>query len=196
MTGKPSLVGNSRFISVETTPLFTPKDCDQLLSLCRSRWKSAGVTGRESGQSGSIQPEVRSVLTQPLPIDEDGHPMAALINAVAAINSEVFRFELTSFPDTDPPSVLRYESSVADHFHAHRDVGPDYPTRKLSCVVQLSDSNDYRGGSLVFPEEHFIAPTEQGTAIVFPSFLVHQVTPLVSGERYVLVAWAHGPTFA
>jgi len=34
---------------------------------------------------------------------------------------------------------------------------------------------------------------KQGSIIVFPSLLMHQVTPVTKGERYSAVAWATGP---
>ena len=36
---------------------------------------------------------------------------------------------------------------------------------------------------------------KQGTLIAFPSYTLHEVTPLISGTRYSLVAWLGGPTF-
>ena len=34
-----------------------------------------------------------------------------------------------------------------------------------------------------------------GTAIVFPSFINHKVTKLISGERHTLSIWWYGPKF-
>ena len=36
---------------------------------------------------------------------------------------------------------------------------------------------------------------EQGSIIVFPSFVYHQVTPVTRGMRHSLVGWIAGPTF-
>ena len=38
-------------------------------------------------------------------------------------------------------------------------------------------------------------PLRKGDLLVFPSLMNHRVTPLISGERKVLVAWAWGPLF-
>lgn len=188
-------LGNPNFVSVRSVPLLTPEQCDQILGMCASQWEPAGVTGYGKDRKGSIRPDVRSVLSQVLPLGAGAWPLPQMAETVAAVNDETYRFRLDNFLDADPPSVLRYESGTVDHFQAHRDVGPDFPTRKLSCIVQLSDPKSYQGGSLVFLEEHAIAATEQGVLTIFPSFLVHQVTPVVAGERFVLVAWVHGPTF-
>jgi len=44
----------------------------------------------------------------------------------------------------------------------------------------------------VFAAEAF---RQQGTAIIFPSFLAHKVNKVKSGTRYAVVGWVHGPTF-
>jgi PKHD-type hydroxylase len=36
----------------------------------------------------------------------------------------------------------------------------------------------------------------QGTMVLFPSFLVHRVTPVRAGTRYAIVGWLHGPPFS
>ena len=35
----------------------------------------------------------------------------------------------------------------------------------------------------------------KGDIVVFPSYLMHRVTPVTRGERYSLVAWACGEQF-
>ncbi|MBC7479423.1 MAG: 2OG-Fe(II) oxygenase, partial [Pseudorhodobacter sp.] len=32
-------------------------------------------------------------------------------------------------------------------------------------------------------------------AAVFPSFVLHRVTPVTAGERWSLTLWSHGPAF-
>ena len=76
---------------------------------------------------------------------------------------------------------------------------------KLSCSFMLSDPNDYEGGELQFvlhkgksfdfkPYFKSYKP-EQGSIVVFPSWLPHRVRPVKSGTRKSLVAWVHGPLF-
>ncbi len=76
--------------------------------------------------------------------------------------------------------------------------------RKLSVIVALSDSKDYKGGELQFDyrntkEGNNIVTCDklkkQGSVIVFPSFVWHQVTPVTKGTRYSLVNWCLGQTF-
>jgi predicted 2-oxoglutarate/Fe(II)-dependent dioxygenase YbiX len=77
------------------------------------------------------------------------------------------------------------------HYDWHMDMG-DFPqnTRKISITIQLSNPDDYDGGDLEFwlgktPEK---APREQAFAVLFPSYLMHRVTPVTRGMRKSLVS--------
>lgn len=79
----------------------------------------------------------------------------------------------------------------------HMDVGyEETEARKLTVVVQLSESPAYDGGELEFFPGHTPAFSRlRGTVIVFPPFLVHRVTPVTRGKRSTMVTWLHGPKF-
>jgi PKHD-type hydroxylase len=97
------------------------------------------------------------------------------------------------------PEVQWAQYSQDGHFDWHVDVdwkGPHAYDRKVSISIQLSDSDEYTGGDLEFedvdfPDKELIR--KKGTAIVFPSYIRHRVTPVTSGVRRSLVAWAEGP---
>jgi len=95
-----------------------------------------------------------------------------------------------------------------DFYGWHRDYGKGCSkNRKLSVSVQLSNSISYTGGDLVFKREGWDAngtPVEEeillgesarkrGSIIVFPSNLLHKITPVESGVRHSLVQWYSGP---
>ena len=76
--------------------------------------------------------------------------------------------------------------------------------RKLSVTVNLTSADDYEGGNLKFDlgnhrsDEQFHeaeVAREQGTDIVFPSYMTHCVTPVTKGTRYSLVLWCSGRPF-
>jgi PKHD-type hydroxylase len=84
------------------------------------------------------------------------------------------------------------------HYDWHMDVG-NHPmnNRKISVTIQLSSPDDYEGGDLEFwvgrtPDK---APREHLLAILFPSYLMHRVTPITKGVRKSLVVWVGGDTF-
>ena len=76
--------------------------------------------------------------------------------------------------------------------------------RKLSATINLNVPGEYEGGNLKFDYgphtegERYHECTEirpQGSIIVFPSFIEHQVTPVTKGKRYSLVLWSLGQPF-
>jgi PKHD-type hydroxylase len=71
-------------------------------------------------------------------------------------------------------------------------VVPLLSQRKISASLLLNDESEYEGGDLVILNET-IKQKKQGTIIVFPSFMAHQVTPVTRGVRYSAVCWMLGP---
>jgi PKHD-type hydroxylase len=188
------LTGNREFLGISQTPLLDADECDRVIELAESldNWSTAGIY---SGSGAGVELTERSVASVPVPGDESTWPLDVIIDAIAEVNDRVYRFDLDEIPGSDHPSVLRYDAGTADHFRSHRDVGSFSPTRKLTFIVQLSDPADYRGCDLVFSEYGEVARRDRGTLVVFPTFEFHHVTPVLSGRRYAVVGWVHGPTF-
>jgi len=76
--------------------------------------------------------------------------------------------------------------------------------RKLSMTINLNKPGEYDGGNLKFDfgphaqGKRFHECLEirpQGSIIVFPSYIYHQVTPVTRGTRYSLVLWSLGQPF-
>ena len=73
--------------------------------------------------------------------------------------------------------------------------------RKISMTLNLTDPNSYEGGNLKFDLGPHVKGNRikvcddsrsQGSLIVFPSFMYHCVTPVISGTRFSLVLWCLG----
>ena len=62
--------------------------------------------------------------------------------------------------------------------------------RFLSISVQLSGEESYEGGQLQVGS--FDATRRLGAAVVFPSWALHKVRPVLSGIRVSLVGWIRG----
>lgn len=111
-----------------------------------------------------------------------------LLQAIWKINDKCFGFNITGIFD----SIQLTKYKVGDFYSAHRDCGPGkLRFRKISFTIQLSDPADYKGGILDIYGQP-AAETEQGTIIIFPSFMLHKVTPVTHGERFSLVSWIVG----
>jgi PKHD-type hydroxylase len=88
----------------------------------------------------------------------------------------------------------RYDSSDRGFYDWHTDFAGIRPLRKLSISIQLSRPEDYDGGDLelLYGTEPQKLARARGTLIVFPSFMLHRVTPVTRGTRWSLVAWIGG----
>lgn len=94
---------------------------------------------------------------------------------------------------------LVYRAEDAGHYDWHQDEKLEdnrAHQRKLSFIMLLSDPVEFSGGAFQFKydngsiAEHL---RQKGATIIFPSYKMHRVTPVVRGIRRSLVAWAEGP---
>jgi len=109
-------------------------------------------------------------------------------------NKEMFHFDIWSMPENI--QYTEYYASEKGHYDWHMDCGMDeLSQRKISVTVQLSESDDYTGGELqlwpggTYPIQ---APRGKGNVVIFPSFMMHRITPVLSGTRKSFVLWLGG----
>ena len=175
-----------------TLPALTHAECDTLIDAA-----SAGQM-RAAGLVGSVRDKgVRRadiVWVDDLP--GMGWVMDRMMGVVAQANRDAFGFAVEGFDES--AQVARYDAADAAHFDWHADVGAGAAAarRKLTVVVQLSEPV-YAGGMLEVRPSHAVLQADrgQGMASVFPSYVLHRVTPVTSGVRWSLTLWAHGPAF-
>jgi len=109
-------------------------------------------------------------------------------------NARNFNFDVEGFDNGI--QIARY--SLNDHYAWHIDNGAgQLSRRKLTLVVQLSDSEAYEDGNfeLMCKSDPVCCPREKGSGILFPSFLLHRAMHVSKGERFSLTAWMMGPAF-
>lgn len=117
-----------------------------------------------------------------------------IVHTFKAFNDEYYNYDLYG---TFEIQLLKY--NVGGGYDWHSDYGiSEHPTgdRKLSMTIQLSSHWDYNGGEVVINDWYnriTHMDKEIGNVMVFDSRVPHKVTKLTSGERYAIVAWAHGP---
>jgi PKHD-type hydroxylase len=171
----------------------TAEECRQLVTLAEAApLREAGLVG------GVADTRIRAAGL----VWVDDLPGASwLMNRMVALVRQANRtgpgFDLTDFAES--AQLARYAANRQGHFDWHSDIGAGAlaARRKLTVVVQLSDPRDYEGGLLELrPNSAVIAaPRGLGQAVVFPSFVLHRVTPVTAGVRWSLTLWAHGPAF-
>ena len=95
--------------------------------------------------------------------------------------------------DIESCFVAAYDAADGGRFRAHRDNLRPLQNRQFTLAINLN-AEGYEGGELRFPEfgsATYRAPT--GGAIVFASSLLHEVTLITSGRRYVMLSFFIDP---
>lgn len=93
---------------------------------------------------------------------------------------------------------VRYAGEAGEHYDWHTDWGNgNSGLRKITVVAHLADPAGFTGGELQLTTGRTPASVDQtaGAVTVFPTFVLHRVTPVTSGVRYAAVAWVLGPSF-
>ena len=171
---------------------FSPDQCQEIISIGKTYPQEGGQTfSGAGGEPSSIRSSTIRWIDYQDPnvrwlIDELGRM------AIEA-NRQLFKLDLYGF--TEKLQFTEYEGQ-GRHYDWHPDIGPNMSKRKISIVVQLSDEKDYEGGELLINTGQMLVPSKkQGSVILFPSFLMHKVEPLRSGNRYSLVSLISGNTW-
>jgi PKHD-type hydroxylase len=111
-------------------------------------------------------------------------------------NAKYFDFHLTKL---EYVQIAEYDASYLGEYKKHQDVTWLNETpyhRKLSCIIQLTDPDEYEGGNFELCIREQPVPNQlrkQGTVIFFPSFIEHQAHPVTKGKRYSVAGWFEGP---
>lgn len=119
-----------------------------------------------------------------------------LAHVASSLNSQFYRFDLTGFGES--LQLTNYDQSDHGMYGWHVDYGGNRTaSRKLSLVLQLTDPAAYEGGNLqiMVGGEVQNVRKQRGLIAAFPSYVLHQVTPVTQGNRQSLVAWVSGPAF-
>ena len=88
-----------------------------------------------------------------------------------------------------------YDFHTDDDGHSRENI--DDSMRKISMSCLLTDSSEFEGGDfqLQTSATPYNIKLEKGDIVMFPSYVLHRVSPVTKGVRHSLVAWAHGSAF-
>ena len=179
----------------------SPEICNRLVArFDESNYEAGTVGGHEIGR---VDKEVRNA-------DRQWAPKLDLVECILTrfimrANQEA----LWNFDITEPEQVQIGRYRENQFYKQHMDcyikgadiiatspesavVVPLLSQRKISASLLLNDESEYEGGDLVILGEK-VEAKKQGTIVVFPSFMAHQVTPVTRGVRYSAVCWMAGP---
>lgn len=171
---------------------WSTEELDKLEALAANRG-SAAVVG--AGSTATENREIRRSNVSWLTAEADN---AWIFHRIAhqalTVNRQHWGLDITGFGEA--LQLTRYEGGDEGHYDWHQDFGGQV-SRKLSVVVQLTEPAAYEGGELEIMTscKPATVPKKRGLVAIFPSYQLHRVTPVTSGNRHTLVAWLSGPRF-
>jgi hypothetical protein len=150
--------------------------CDELVEVCMS-YEPHKFPGCEA-------------LTRdcPMPLDS---VFSSIWLFATEMNGIWWKFNLDHYPGA---YMQTYNAGEGYLLHTDTTIGI---SRKLTAVVMLTDPQDYTGGRLELlpvPNSYSI-PKTRGTIVVFPSWILHKVHPVVMGTRQTINMGFWGPPF-
>lgn len=159
----------------------------------REKADNSSKEGKIATDTGSeINQNIRRSRIVRLDLKADKWVMEKLLAVLAEAN-KVFNYDLRNGV-LEPGQVAIYPADSTGQYDWHLDIGPSNLGRKLSISIPLNSPEEYKGGELMFNYGQSVTQEQQcGSAIVFPSYVLHKVSPVTEGARYSLVSWAHGP---
>lgn len=191
---RPDVVGQP----IVVDKFLTPEECKAIIHSGESNLElKAGGT-----EDGQVNQELRkSEISWFSPDAEQTWLFNKIKDCMNGVNTDWFRYNLIGFEGIQFTKYSYRSDEEPDYYSSHRDTMllPGGTIRKLSFTVQLSDPEVYRGGDvLLYYSLSDPSPLSRalGSISFFPSYTVHEVTPVTKGIRYSLVGWACGPAFA
>lgn len=171
---------------------------DDIVNQCEKKELKNGTLGVTSG---NVDVGIRSVNSCFLNKNEFADLHTLVLDLAHDANKAAFGFDIASVQNIQ---YLQYDSKQQGKYDWHTDtfwVNPEIPLyqRKISVVIQLSNPKEYKGGEFQIDDPEWKDFSEfsksKGSVILFPSFLLHRVTPVTEGTRRSLVAWIDGLNF-
>ena len=202
------------------TNVFTPEECNQIINTGLNDWRKEEAQIQRD-KPGQIEQnfeddfDYRNVTLfippPPMKPNEGPHQDHWLFDKILGTimnfnnNLEGYQFNINGL--AEPPNLMRYQAPdinpnrKAGQYNWHMDVGPgSIPSMRKISYSLLLNPGEYEGGELCFHigrelDKPHPGQDTIGSFILFPSYLVHKVTPVTKGTRYAIVGWAHGNSF-
>ena len=168
---------------------FTKEECQKIINIAKDKGLIKGTTKGES--------DVRdSKISWLYPTDNMEWVFRKVTDITLNLNERFFKFDL--FGLNEGFQFTNYEAP-SGKYGQHVDRSMNIPVRKLSISIQLTNPEEYEGGELKLydgdDDKANIMDKAQGTLIIFPSYVLHEVMPVTKGERNSLVTWVTGNQF-
>ena len=174
------------------------EEVDRVIKMASELPESERATTIGSEDGGST----RSSMVKWIPQNHDWEWLyEKMMNMSVEANNALWKFDLKTA--LEAIQYTEYYASENGHYDWHQDIGPgELPSkRKVSITIQLSESEEYEGGELMLCtgsngngvlDNTNICPRGKGVGVLFPSYMMHRVSPVTKGTRKSLVLWVGG----
>ena len=169
---------------------FTKEECQTIINIAKDKGLIKGTTFNDD----KIKNVRDSKISWLYPVDGIDWVFRRVTDISLNLNERFFKFDL--FGLNEGFQFTNYEAP-SGKYGKHVDRAINMPVRKLSISIQLTNPEEYEGGELKLydGEEETVMSKEQGTLVMFPSYVLHEVMPVTKGERNSLVTWVTGKQF-
>lgn len=171
---------------------FSKEECQTIINIAKNKGLIKGTT---KGESNVRDYNVRdSKISWLYPVDGMDWVFRRVTDITLSLNERFFKFDL--FGLNEGFQFTNYEAP-SGKYGKHVDRGMNMAVRKLSISIQLTDPEEYEGGELNLydGDKETLMDKTQGTLIIFPSYVLHEVMPVTKGTRNSLVTWVTGKQF-
>jgi len=174
--------------------VFSASLCRELVEMWRTQGNFAsGAFNPRTNSDDAVEDQNAKARRDHIIADKDLRAqIGGLIGRrVAPEVAKAFDFQIVG---TTELKIARYGADSGGYFRAHRDNdAPAIAFRRFAMSLLLNDPDEYTGGALRFaefgPEEY---RPRAGEALIFSCSLLHEVLPVLDGERFVLLCFFFG----
>ena len=167
---------------------FSKEECQTIINIAKDK-------GLIKGTTKGVTDARDSKISWLYAVDNIEWVFRRVTDITLNLNERFFKFDL--FGINEGLQFTNYEAP-SGKYGKHIDRAVNIAVRKLSISIQLTNPEDYEGGELKLydgEENGTVMDKSQGTLILFPSYVLHEVMPVTKGERNSLVTWVTGKQF-
>ena len=166
---------------------FSKEECQTIINIAKDK-------GLIKGTTKGVTDARDSKISWLYAVDNIEWVFRRVTDITLNLNERFFKFDL--FGLNEGFQFTNY-ISPSGKYGKHVDRGMNIPVRKLSISIQLTNPEEYEGGELYLYDDDkgTLMDKTQGTLILFPSYVLHEVMPVTKGERNSLVTWVTGKHF-
>ena len=170
---------------------FSKKECQTIINIAKNKGLIEGTTLNDNKKNEGRNSKISWLY----PSDNIDWVFRRVTDITLNLNERFFKFNL--FGINEGFQFTNYKAP-SGKYETHIDRAMNIPVRKLSISIQLTNPKKYEGGELKLyngKKEGSVMDKEQGTLIIFPSYTLHEITPITKGGRDSLVTWVTGKQF-